>query len=87
MITITVTATKGVLEIENTADGSACSIGGHKFDQYSRYQEGQEKFPDGEYESITFEASAFKGAYTPRQILSAIPKEEKGQKANSGASK
>ena len=80
MITLTIKASKSPLEIENTKDGSAVNVGGFKFEHYARYAEGQTKFPDGDYQEITFEASKFRDSYQPRGILSATPISNKGQK-------
>lgn len=73
MITLTVSATKYPVEIENTVDGKAVNVEGKGFLQYARYQENQPIIPNGEYASVTFLASRFKDSYSIREIVSAKP--------------
>ena len=84
MIILTARQSKyGPITIENTQDGSAVNVGGYKFDQYSRYAEGAEKIPDGDYSEVSFVASKFRDAYQIREIIQAIPLHTKKEKSES----
>lgn len=84
MITLVVTADeKGPLYVEKSTDGKSCTIGGYKFDHWSKLPEGMD-IQDGPHDEISFACSKFRDSYQLREILSATPI-QKTAKADTGS--
>ena len=65
----------GPVQVERTIDGKACNI--NFFGGSFYISNPPQNVTTGLYKEIIFKPSEFKGAYTPREIISAKPMELK----------
>ena len=78
-ITLTITKTDfSPIQLEKTVDGKACNI--NFFGGSFYISNPPSEIKEGLYEEIIFKPSEFKGAFQPREIISAKPLDTKNNK-------